>query len=155
LIPYYGLIASILFSTSYSTFGVFAGDFSSKVNRKVLLGLSCILWSATSLGVGLVNSFFVFCLMRFLLGVFCSSIGPANYSLIADYFPPSYRSTANAIENAGVYVGAGLSSLCVILIGMFGWRGMYMVCGSIGVVLGLLTLVLVKEPKRGVFDLAT
>jgi MFS family permease len=84
--------------------------------------------------------------MRFLLGVFCSSIGPANYSLIADYFPPSYRSTANAIENAGVYVGAGLSSLCVILIGMFGWRGMYMVCGSIGVTLGLLTLVLVKEP---------
>jgi hypothetical protein len=38
---------------------------------------------------------------------------------------------------------------------MFGWRGMYMVCGSIGVLLGLLTLVIIKEPKRGVYDLAT
>lgn len=149
------MIASILFSSSYSTCGVFAGDFSRKVNRKILLGLSCILWSSTSLGVGAVNSFFVFCLMRFLLGVFCSSTVPSSYSLISDYFPPSYRSTANSVENAGVYVGAGLSSLCVILIGMFGWRGMYMVCGSIGVLLGLLTLVIIKEPKRGVYDLAT
>lgn len=154
MIPYYGLIGSVLFSTSFSFFGVFAGDLSTKVNRKILLALSCVLWSATNLGVGAVNSLFVFCLMRFLCGLFCSSIGAASYSLISDYFPPSYRSTANSVENAGVFVGAGLSSLCVILISMFGWRGMYTVCGSIGVIIGVLTLVLVKEPPRGVFDIA-
>jgi MFS family permease len=54
--------------------------------------------------------------MRFLYGAFSSACNPASYSIIADYFPPSYRSTANAIETSGSYVGGGLSSLTVLLI---------------------------------------
>jgi sugar phosphate permease len=151
---YFGLISSFIFSSSYSTLGVYAGVLSSKVNRKILLGVSMILWSATSYFAGAVNSFFVFCLMRFLLGAFESACNPASYSLISDYFPVSYRSTANAIETAGSYVGGGLSSLCVILISMYGWRAMYMITGVTGIIMGLFTLVVLKEPKRGVYDFA-
>lgn len=150
---YYGLISSFVFSSSYSTLGVWAGVLSGKMNRKVLLGISCILWSLTAVGAGAVNSFAFFVLMRFLLGAFESACNPASYSIIADYFPPAYRSTANAIETSGSYVGGGIASFSVILIAKYGWRAMYQILGWLGVIVGLASLVLVKEPKRGVFDI--
>jgi len=122
---YFGVISSFVFSSSYSTLGVWAGVLSGKMSRKVLLGLSCILWSATAVGAGAFNTFGSFVLMRFLLGAFESACNPASYSIIADYFPPSYRSTANAIETSGSYVGGGIASLSVILIAKYGWRAMY------------------------------
>jgi sugar phosphate permease len=150
---YFGLIASWMFSSSYSTLGVYAGILSGKMNRKVLLGLSCIGWCATTYLAGAVYSFPFFILMRFFLGAFESACNPASYSIIADYFPPAYRSTANAIETSGSYVGGGMACLCVLLIKQFGWRVMYQIIGAAGMLLGLLILMLVKEPQRGVFDM--
>ena len=150
---YFGIISSFVFSSSYSTLGVYAGVLSGKLNRVNLLGISCILWSATSLGAGLLSPFYCFILMRFLLGAFESACNPASYSLIADYFPPAYRSTANAIETSGSYVGGGIASICIILIKMWGWRAMYKIIGIGGMIMGLLTMLLVKEPERGKFDL--
>lgn len=150
---YYGLISSFVFASSYSTLGVWAGVLSGKMNRKILLGVSCILWSLTSVGAGAINSFVFFILMRFALGAFESACNPASYSIIADYFPPAYRSTANAIETSGSYVGGGIASFSVILIAKYGWRGMYQILGWLGVIVGAASLFLIKEPKRGVFDL--
>lgn len=149
---YYGFISSFMFSLSYSTLGVWAGILSGKMNRKVLLGVACILWSATNIGAGAVNSFMFFCFMRFLLGGFESACNPASYSLIADYFSPKYRSTANAIETSGSYVGGGLASIGVILIKKYGWRSMYKIIGVAGIIMGAFVLAFVKEPGRGVFD---
>ena len=149
---YFGLISSFVFSSSYSVLGVWAGVLSGKMSRKVLLGVSCILWSLTSVGAGLVPSFAFFILMRFMLGGFESACNPASYSIIADYFPPSYRSTANAIETSGSYVGGGIASFSVILIAKYGWRKMYQMLGWLGVFVGLASIFLIKEPKRGAFD---
>ena len=151
---YFGLIASFVFSSSYSTLGVYSGVLSSKVNRKMLLGISIILWSATTFFAGALNSFFFFCFMRFCLGAFESACNPASYSLISDYFPVSYRSTANAVETAGSYVGGGLSSLCVILISKYGWRAMYKIAGITGIIMGIFSLIVLKEPERGKYDFA-
>lgn len=151
---YYGLISSFVFSASYSTLGVWAGVLSGKMSRKVLLGVACICWSATSFGAGAVPSFAFFCLMRFMLGGFESACNPASYALIADYFSPKYRSTANAIETAGSYVGGGLASIGVILIKKYGWRAMYKIIGGVGVLMGAFVLAFVKEPVRGAFDFA-
>ena len=58
--------------------------------------------------------------------------------MIASNFPAKYRTRANAIENAGYYIGAGLASLLVIVIKNYGWRSMYYLMGSSGIALGLL-----------------
>jgi MFS family permease len=151
---YFGLISSFVFSSSYSVLGVWAGILSEKMSRKWLLGLSCILWSATTYFAGAIPGFAFFCLMRFMLGAFESACNPASYSIIADYFPSNYRSTANAIETAGSYVGGGLASFCVILIAKYGWRAMYKIIGGGGMIMGALSILLIKEPGRGVFDFA-
>jgi MFS family permease len=89
-----------------------------------------------------------------MLGGFESACNPASYSIIADYFPPNQRSTANAIETAGSYVGGGLASFTVLLIAKYGWQGMYKIIGGLGVIGGILSIILIKEPDRGVYDFA-
>jgi uncharacterized membrane protein YkgB len=37
---------------------------------------------------------------------------------------------------------------------MYGWRKMYQIAGIIGVTVGILSLIVLREPKRGVYDFA-
>jgi MFS family permease len=122
------------------------------VNRKVLAGISCILWSTTTLLTGIIDSFAMFFVFRFLLGVFESAYNPAAYGLISDYFHPNYRATVNSLYNGAIYLGGALSSLAAIMIGGLGWRGTYIVIGISGIVAGVLGLFLILEPKRGRYD---
>ena len=152
MVNYFGIIASFLFSLSYSTVGVFAGNLSKTMSRKVMLGMACILWSCCTFGAGYFNSFLAFCIMRFMCGGFATCSNASSFGLLADYFPPERRSLANAIESSGYYVGAALASSSIVLIKNFGWRAMYKATGVFGIICGLSVLLFVKEPKRGAFD---
>jgi len=132
--------------------GIFAGVLSDKVNRKVLVGIACILWSTCTLLSGIIDSFYILFAMRFLLGFFESAFNPAAYGIIADYFHPSYRTTANSIFNLGIYLGGALSSISILLISGIGWRGTYDIIGFIGIGSGVLGLFFIIEPKRGKFE---
>ena len=71
------------------------------------------------------------------------------FSMINDSFPKDKVPTANAIVKTGPYIGLGLGSLSVAAINKIGWRGTTNAMGIVGVIIGLLTLFTVKEPKRG------
>lgn len=105
---------------------------------------------------GFTNSFLVLSVMRVFHGMLNSASNPLSFSLIADYFPPDKRATANSIIQAGNYIGVGVSSLSILLISSFGWRICYGIMGAVGLLFGLATMVLVKEPERGLYlDQAT
>jgi MFS family permease len=84
---YYGLLSGPAFAIAYSVCGIFAGQLSDMYNRKVLIGVSTILFSATTLIQGQTSSFLIFFLMRFLLGILQSIGNPTSMTLLADYFP--------------------------------------------------------------------
>jgi sugar phosphate permease len=117
LSKYYGILSGAGFSLSYAFAGILWGQASDKFSRKWIVGLSCIVWSLTSIVTGSVNSFAVLASMRFILGAFQAACEPTSFSLIADYFPSNKVSTATAIFTSAPYVGTGLCSLLVILIG--------------------------------------
>jgi MFS family permease len=94
----------------------------SAKSRKCFLGIFSILWSLTTFMSSFATSFYVFAILRALLGVFESACNPLIFSLIKDYFPPSHRSTANAILTSSIYLGTTISSLSIILIDSYGWR---------------------------------
>jgi sugar phosphate permease len=54
----------------------------------------------------------------------------------------------NSIWNSGIYIGSAISSFAIIFISKIGWRSTYNIFGVIGVVIGILTLLLVREPER-------
>lgn len=146
---WYGLLAGLIYTIPYSFFGLVAGKISDSVNRKLFLGIVIILASVTMGISSVTNSFFVLSAMRVVHGMLNSSSNPLSFSIIADYFPPDKRSTANSIIQAGNYIGVGVSSLSILLISKFGWRTCYGIMGIVGAVFGALTMTLVKEPERG------
>ena len=70
---YYGLLSGAAFTLAHSVASLFSGQFADKYNRKVMLGICCVIWSASTMTSGLVNSFAVLFVMRFILGAFQSA----------------------------------------------------------------------------------
>jgi len=128
---------------------------TDKVSRKWLLGIGCILWSLTGCATGYFNSFIIFAGCRVALGVIQSTCNPAAYSMIRDMFPPNRRATANSIYSSGIYVGNAISSLCISLIKVYGWRQDFIIPGYIGIVFGICGILFLKEPERGYFSQVT
>lgn len=89
--------------------------------------------------------------MRFLLGVTQGALEPGMYSIIPDYFPRSKTTTANSIVSASQYLGAGLSSMSIMIIASQGWRAALKAMGAFGVAIGAAGLLFMKEPERDVF----
>jgi len=145
-------MSGVLFALPLSIFSIVMGVTSDKVNRKMILCTGCILWSSVTILTGWVNNFPIFLMLRILLGICCAFCNPAAYSLIRDYFPPTRRGTANSIYSAGIYIGNALSSASISIIVSSGWRQDFMVPGYIGIVLGIIGFIFLKEPERGHFS---
>lgn len=146
----YSLLSGPAFSISYSITGIFMGLLVDKVNRKTLLGAACLVWSLTSIVSGSTSRFMVICMMRFLTGMCVSATDPACYSILGDYFPKRMRTTANSIMNTGHYLGCGVASLIVLIIGRFGWRAAYLTTGYVSLILAATAFFFIKEPERGI-----
>lgn len=71
---------------------------------------------------------------------------------MADYFHPKVRTKATSIYSLGIYLGGALSSISGLMISGVGWRNTFIIMGSIGVGAGVFGLILIKEPKRGFFE---
>jgi MFS family permease len=155
LTSYYGLMSGVLFALPLSIFSIVMGVTSDKVNRKAILCTGCILWSSISILTGWIDNFPIFVFLRILLGIACAFCNPAAYSLIRDYFPPTRRGTANSIYSSGIYIGNALSSASISIIADFGWRQDFITPGCIGVILGILGFVFLREPERGHFSKVT
>ena len=82
------MLSGLAFTSSFAIFGIFGGVVSDKVNRKWLIVLLCICWSASTFLSGFINNFYVFAILRFVLGLFEAFFNPAAYSIISDYFHP-------------------------------------------------------------------
>lgn len=141
----------VLYFLPYTFFGLFAGEVTGSFNRKIALGVILLLASA-SMGVsGVFDSLALFILMRVIHGILNSMTNPLAVSLVADYFPPESRTSANSIVNAAFYAGEGIASLSIHLISVCGWRMTYVFSGMISLVFGLMTLLFIIEPPRGKF----
>jgi MFS family permease len=116
------------------------------------MSVAAVCWSICTLMSGLVRNFWLLYLFRFMLGIFESAFAPCAYGIIADYFHPESRGTANSIYNLGIYFGGALSSLGVLFIGSLGWAKTYVLIGFIGIGTGVAGLLFVREPTRGKFD---
>ena len=148
----YGLLSGVLFTSLFSVTVLFSGVMSDNCSRRLLLAFAAMLWSVTSLTTAISQTYSEIAASRMMLGFFEAFCGPPAYSLIVDYFPPEVRTTANAMYAFGIYVGNALSSMIIVMIGAVGWRWAYAITGFVGIFIGLLVLIIVKDPIRGRFE---
>jgi MFS family permease len=148
-----GFLTGVGLAIFYSTAGIPLGMLADRTNRKRLIVLSMLAWSALTALCGLSRTFWQLLVARIGVGVGEGGATPAQQSLLADLFPPRWRAMAMTVFALGACLGsmAG-ASLAGALNDLYGWRQALLVFGAAGVPLALLVLFTVREPRRGALD---
>jgi len=147
------LLGGTAFALFYATLGIPIAILADRTNRGRLIAAACVVWSVFTALSGMASNFIQMLLAR--IGVASGEAGGVSpsYSVLSDYFPPSKRAFAIGLFSVGAPLGltAG-SALGAFIADALSWRWAFVLVGLPGVLLALVLLVLVKEPKRGVFD---
>lgn len=118
--------------------------------RAKLLSLASLIWGATTWLNAIVKTFGGFLVTRASTGIDDSSY-PGLYTLIADYFGPNLRGKVYGIlqlaQPIGYLVGMILALMVAPAIG--GWRSIFYITGSLGLVIAVLIFFGVKDMPRG------
>ena len=118
--------------------------------RAKLLALASLIWGATTWLSSIVRSFPAFVGTRASTGIDDSSY-PGLYSLVADYFGPGLRGRVYGLlqlaQPLGYLGGMVLALMVAPMIG--GWRSVFYITGSLGLVIAVLIFFGVKEMPRG------
>lgn len=117
--------------------------------RSKLLAAASFIWGATTWLSAIAPTYPAFLTTRASTGVDDSSY-PGLYSLISDYFEPRIRGKVYGLLQITMPLGYILGMiLASALRGVVGWRGVFYITGSLGVLLSILIFFGVREPPRG------
>lgn len=124
-----GVLLSSFF-WSYVSLQLVAGWLADRVNVSWFLAGGFFLWSAATLGTGMVHGFLLLLIFRMLLGVGESVVYPSYSKIISLHCREEHRGVANSLVSAGLALGPGVSLLAGgILIYKFGWRAFFLGLG--------------------------
>jgi predicted MFS family arabinose efflux permease len=148
-----GILGGPGFAFIYTITGLPIARLADRRGRIGLLALSTAVWSLFCASCGLAGNFWHLLIGRAGVGVGEAGFMPASTSLVADHFPPAKRASVLSI----IQLGSPASTiLCAVLAGSigaaWGWRWALIAIGLPGVPLALIVRLLLREPKRGMFD---
>lgn len=162
----YGLLTGLAFVGTYAIAGLPIGVIVDRWSRKGVILIGVTAWSIMTAACGITNSFSSLFMTRIGVGIGEATLSPASYSLISDIFPKEKLGKALSLYGLGIPVGSGLalviggqvvSAIAAIgpidipIVGMTRpWQTVFMAIGLPGLLLAVLTIFLVKEPKRHV-----
>jgi len=125
------------------------GYLYDRFTRPKLLSLASLIWGSTTWLSAIAPTYRAFLITRATTGIDDSSY-PGLYSLISDYFGPAVRGKIYGFLQVAQPLGymTGLL-LATYLTGLLGWRGIFIMTGSLGLVLALVIFFGVKDAPRG------
>jgi len=149
----FGLLGGTFFAVLYTTCGIAVAYMADRMSRKWIIALACAVWSLFTALCGTAQTFTQILFYRMGVGFGEAGGSPPSYSLISDYFPANKRGTGLAIYSLGVPLGSMIGAFAGGKIAVaYGWRTAFFVVGAPGIILAILMLLLVREPKRGGLD---
>ena len=148
-----GALSGLTFAIFYTTAGIPVAWLSDRFKRVWIMAAACGIWSVFTAACGLATNFTTLAFSRIMVGAGEAGGSPPSYSLISDYFPAKERGVGLAIYSLGVPLGTMLGvALGGGVAAAYGWRMAFFAVGLPGVILALLMLLIVREPKRGGLD---
>lgn len=126
-----------------------AGYLSDRFGPKRLFFIGLFGWSALSLGLGLVHSFWIAVLILLAAGAFRALLFAPGLSLLAAWFPPERRATAMSLYMVGGFGGTVMLSLIgPLLANYLGWRLTFIGLALLGIISALVFRSFAKEKTR-------
>lgn len=144
-----GLLMGPAFVLLYVLGGVPIARLADRMSRVRIIALGCIVWSASTVATAFATGPATLALARIGVGVGEAAFIAPAWSLIAAYFPPERRGIAFAIISLATYVGQMIGQAGgPVIAAEHGWRAAYVVVGAPGLALGVLAMMLIREPPR-------
>jgi MFS family permease len=125
--------------------------------RAKLLALASLIWGATTWISSIVRTYPAFLGTRASTGIDDSSY-PGLYSLVADYFGPKVRGKIYGILNLTSPIGYLLGMVLALMVApsldgkifhLEGWRSIFLITGSLGIIMAVVIYFGIKEVPRG------
>jgi len=136
---------------------------ADKHSRRLIIGLGLLILGFCNIASAMVATAGALLIVRLIGGVGGAGNGPATFSLLADTFPPAKLPKAMATMNIGFMFAVGLSYLVggyllrslatpEYTLPVFGalrsWQLVFLILAVPDLLLGLLVLFTVYEPRR-------
>lgn len=148
-----GMVSGLMFAVFYTVFGVPIAWLADRSHRVGIVAIACTMWSVFCGLCGLAQNYVHLVLARIGVGIGEAGGASPSMSIISDYFPPHRRGGAIGLFSLGVPLGATIGvAFGAWVAAQYGWRQAFIAVAIPGVVLSLLLIVLVREPKRGRYD---
>ncbi|WP_440906667.1 MFS transporter (plasmid) [Catenovulum sp. SX2] len=140
-----GLIFSA-FAWTYSIMQIPGGMLVDAVRIRFLYPFILVAWSLVTLVQGLVSSVAALIGCRMAIGFFEAPSYPANNKIVTQWFAEQERAGAIAVYTSGQFIGlAFLMPVLAVIQDWFGWRGLFIVSGLIGIVWAVIWYIFYKE----------
>ena len=131
----------------YVTFGIPISWLADRANRRNILAVSLIVWSAFTALCGLSRNYWEFLLGRIGVGVGEAGGTPPSTAIVSDYFPADRRPMAMAVLALGAPIGAWLgANMAGAVAHAFTWRAAFIALGVPGLLVGVIVYLTVREP---------
>jgi len=123
--------------------------------RKPLIVICAIAISLVNLLTGTVHVFDSLLFRHAILGIGEASFGIYAPVMLSDYYPEEQRNRVLTLFYTAIPVGAAIGYLLGEIVGSkYGWRMPFYVSAVPGMVIGILMLFFLKEPKKGASEVA-
>ncbi len=125
------------------------GYLYDKYTRPKLLALASFLWGASTWLNAIAPTYPIFLGTRASTGIDDSSY-PGLFSLVSDYFEPKVRGVVYGLLQFTQPLGFLIGMILALMLGnMIGWRGVFYITGTLGVIMAVVIFFGVKDIPRG------
>lgn len=142
-----GLLLSA-FSLPYALAQLPMGVLLDRMGARFTLGFGMLLWSIAQLAGGFVRSVNQFFAARLLLGVGEAPQFPAGAKVFSDWFAVKERGRPTGIFVASTTIAPALAPpVLTALMFAFGWRGMFIIMGVLGIVIAIAWYAIYRDRR--------
>lgn len=129
-------------------FGASAGGWiGDRYGRKATLVGATVLFGCSTAAASLTGSVSELAILRLVTGLGFGAAAPNGMALASEWLPPRARPTAIAILSASTPFGGVVGAGAVLWwLSAMGWKGCFVLCGLVTIVISLIMLVVLAEP---------
>ncbi|CAG0947408.1 putative L-galactonate transporter [Anaerolineae bacterium] len=125
------------------------GPLSDRWVRKNVITLGTIVWSALTWLTAFVANFPQLLAARASMSFAEGCFNPSSFALITDSVPKRHHGLVIGLMSLTYPVGTAAALIVASAIGTAQWRQPFVIYGVIGIALGALVFLFVREPMRG------
>jgi MFS transporter, Spinster family, sphingosine-1-phosphate transporter len=147
----FGILTSAFF-LCYMVTAPFVGLLADRINRRTIMVVGALIWSAATLLTAVTHSFETLFIRHTIVGIGEATFVTIAPAFLSDMFPEHRRGRVLSIFYLAIPAGTAIGYLLGGYLGHhYGWRNPFLVGATPGFLLAIL-LMFVPEPRRGAAD---